>query len=440
MTKMDEFFPDISRVDYEGKDSDSPLAFNYYDPERKIGNKAMKEHLRFSMAYWQTLTEDGSDPFGAGTMQRPWDSIEEPMELARARAAFEFMDKLGIGYFCFHDRDIAPRGDTLGETNENLDEIISLIRDLMAETGINLLWGTAKLTFEPKYVHGASSSPNADVFARAAAQVKKAMEITNELDGDNFVFWNGREGYETLLNTDMGLEQDNMARFFEMAIDHAKEINFDGQLLIEPKPKEPAKHQYDFDVPSVLAFLRKYGLEDHFKINVEANHATLAKHTFQHELHYARINDVLGSIDANRGDKLLGWDTDRFPTDLHAATLAMYEVLKNGGIKPGGLNFDAKVRRGSFEPIDLFYGHIAGMDTFARGLEVAYSLLESGELDDFVEERYSSYREGIGKDIVEGKVGFEDLEEYALKNDDITNPSGHQEMLESIINRYILET
>lgn len=438
---MGEFFKDVPKIKYEGKDSRNPLAFKYYNPEEVVGDKTMAEHLRFSVAYWHTFTGEGVDPFGMGTMVRPWNSLQDPMELAKARveAAFEFMQKLGVEYFCFHDRDIAPEGETLAETNRNLDEIVALIKEKMEKTGIKLLWGTANLFAHPRFVHGAATSPNADVFAYAAAQVKKALEITKELGGENYVFWGGREGYETLLNTDMGLEQDNLARFFQMAIDHAEEIGFTGQFLIEPKPKEPTKHQYDFDVATVLSFLRKYGLEKYFKMNIEANHATLAGHTFQHELHLARVNGVLGSVDANQGDMLLGWDTDQFPTDIYTTTLAMYEILKNGGLHSGGLNFDAKVRRASFEPVDLFYGHIAGMDAFARGLKVAHKLLENKVLEEFVAERYNSYCEGIGKDIVEGKVGFKELEEYVMKNDQITNISGRQEMLESIVNQYILE-
>ena len=438
---MNKYFKEISDIKYEGKESENPLAFKYYNPDEVIGNKRMKEHLRFSMAYWHTFTGTGVDLFGMGTMLRPWDSISAPMELAKGRveAAFEFMSKLGLPFFCFHDRDIAPEGDSLSETNKNLYEIVALIKEMMKKTGIKLLWGTANLFSNPRFVHGASTSCNADVFAYAAAQVKKAMEITKELDGENYVFWGGREGYETLLNTDMKLEMDNFARFLHMAVDYAKEIGFTGQFLIEPKPKEPTKHQYDFDTATVLGFLRKYGLEDYFKMNIEANHATLAGHTFQHELHFARINGVLGSVDANQGDMLLGWDTDQFPTNIYETTLAMYEILKNGGLNPGGLNFDAKPRRASFEPVDLFFGHIAGMDAFARGLKIAYKLLESKELEKFVENRYRSYTEGIGKDIVEGKVGFKELEKYALNNNNIKNESGRQELLETIINKYITE-
>jgi len=438
---MKQFFKDIPKIQYEGKDSKNLLAFKYYNPDEVVGNKTMKEHLRFSMAYWHTMTATGTDPFGVGTMIREWNQSSDPMENAKLKvaAAFEFMEKINMPFFCFHDRDIAPEGDNLAETNKNLDEIVDLIKQYMKDTGIKLLWGTANAFGHPRYVHGAATSYNADVFAYAAAQVKKAMEITKELGGENYVFWGGREGYETLLNTDMALELDNFARFLHIAVDYAKEIGFTGQFLIEPKPKEPTKHQYDFDTATVLGFLRKYGLEKHFKMNIEANHATLAAHTFQHELHFARINNVLGSIDANQGDPLLGWDTDQFPTNIYDTTLAMYEVLKNGGLHSGGLNFDAKVRRASFEPVDLFYAHIAGMDAFAKGLKIAYRLLEDGVLEKFIEERYSSYREGIGKEIVEGKVGFKELEQYALKNSNITNVSGRQEMLETIVNQYILE-
>jgi xylose isomerase len=439
---MKEYFPEIDHVAYEGPDSDDPLSFGYYEPERRIGDRTMEEHLRFSVAYWHTFTHDGSDPFGTGTMQRPWDDVDDPMERAKVRvdAAFEFMDKLGVPYFCFHDRDVAPRGKSLAESNSNLEAIVDRIEAKMDETGIDLLWGTAQLFLEPEYVHGAATSPNADVFARAAAQAKQAMDVTNRLGGENFVFWGGREGYKTLLNTDVGLELENMARFLRMAADYADDIGFDGQLLIEPKPKEPTKHQYDHDASAVLAFLRDHGLEDRFSLNLEANHATLAGHTFQHELRYARVNGALGSVDANQGDKLLGWDTDQFPTDVYGTTLALYEILENGGLDPGGLNFDAKVRRESFEPVDLFHGHIAGMDAFARGLEVAHEIRDSGEFSDVLDERYRSYDSGIGADIVDGDSDFESLEAYALENDDIDVRSGRQERLETILNRYILET
>ena len=438
---MTVYFPEIDKIVYEGRKTDNPLAFRYYDPNKVIGDKTMEEHLRFSMAYWHTLTGQGVDMFGAASVERPWDKSSDPMEAAKARAhaAFEFMEKMQIPYFCFHDVDVAPEGATLTETFNNLDKMAELLKELMAKTGKKLLWGTSNLFSHPRFMHGAATSPSADVFAYAAAKVKKALEITKELGGENYVFWGGREGYETLLNTDMKLELDNLARFLHMAVDYAKQIGFTGQFLIEPKPKEPTKHQYDFDVATVLGFSKSYDLDQHFKINIEANHATLAGHTFQHELRLARINGVLGSVDANQGDKLLGWDTDQFPTNIYATTLAMYEILQNGGLAPGGLNFDAKVRRGSHEAADLFYGHIAGMDAFARGLEAAYSLLESGELEEFVAERYASYTSGIGEKIVQGQVGLEELSAYALEHDQITLPSGRQELLESILNRHILE-
>jgi xylose isomerase len=442
VNNMTEFFKNIPVIKYEGAESDNPLAFKYYNPDEVIGGKTMKEHMRFAVAYWHTYQGTGVDPFGTGTAQRPWESITDPMDLAKAKmyANFEFCEKLGVPFFCFHDRDIAPEASTLRETNKRLDEITALAKDLMKTSNVKLLWGTANAFSHPRYVHGASTSPNADVFAYVAAQVKKAMEITLELGGQNYVFWGGREGYETLLNTDMKLELDNLARFLHMAVDYAKEIGFKGQFLIEPKPKEPTKHQYDFDAATVIGFLKTYGLDRHFKLNIEANHATLAAHTFQHELNVARINGMFGSIDANQGDLLLGWDTDQFPTNIYDTTLAMYETLKAGGFTKGGLNFDAKVRRGSFEPEDLFYAHIAGMDAFAKGFKIAYKIVEDGKLDKFVQDRYISYKTGIGKDIVDGKVGFKELEQYALQNDQIKNKSGRQELLETILNQYILES
>lgn len=436
---MGEYFKNIPKIKFEGAGSDNPLAFKHYNPDEVVAGKTMKEHLRFAVAYWHTFQGTGIDLFGAGTMLRPWEGIACPMELAKVKmeAAFEFFTKLGVPFFCFHDRDIAPEGSTLAETNRNLDRIVELAKELIRETGVKLLWGTANLFNHPRYVHGASTSCNADVFAYAAAQVKKAMEITKELDGLNYVFWGGREGYETLLNTDMKLELDNLARFLHMAVDYAKEIDFNAQFLIEPKPKEPTKHQYDFDAASVIGFLESYGLDRYFKLNIEANHATLAAHTFNHELRVARINGLLGSIDANQGDPLLGWDTDQFPTNIYETALAMYEVLKDGGFKTGGLNFDAKVRRASFEPVDLFYAHIAGMDAFARGLKIASRIIEDGKIDNFIAERYRSYSEGIGKKIVEGSVGFRELERYALENEGISNSSGRQELLEAILNSYL---
>ncbi|MFY0762420.1 xylose isomerase [Metabacillus dongyingensis] len=435
------YFKNVTNIQYEGKESKNSLAFKYYNPDELINGKTMEEHLRFGVSYWHTFTGDGSDPFGASTMIRPWDHYSK-MDLAKARveAAFEFFEKLNVPFFCFHDTDVAPEGSNLIETYENLDSITAMIKDYMKTSKAQLLWNTANMFTHPRFVHGAATSCNADVFAYSAAKVKKGLEIAKELGAENYVFWGGREGYETLLNTNLKLELDNLARFYHMAVDYAKEIGYTGQFLIEPKPKEPTKHQYDFDVATALAFLLSYDLQDHFKFNVEANHATLAGHTFEHELRMARINGMLGSVDANQGDTLLGWDTDEFPADLYSTTLAMFEILNNDGLGKGGLNFDAKVRRGSFEPEDLFYAHIAGMDSFAIGLKVAQKLIEDRVLDDFIEERYNSFTEGIGRDIVEGKADFHKLEAYALQNDAIQNRSGRQELLKAKINQYLLES
>ncbi len=380
---------------------------------------------------------DGTDMFGVGTADKSWGE-SDPSARAKAKvdAAFEIMDKLSIGYFCFHDRDLSPEYGSLAESNKKLDEITDYIAEKQSETGIKCLWGTAKCFDHPRYMHGAGTSPSADVFAFAAAQIKKAIEATVKLGGNGYVFWGGREGYETLLNTDMGLELDNMARLMRMAVDYGRSIGFKGDFYIEPKPKEPTKHQYDFDTATVLGFLRKYGLEKDFRMNIEANHATLAQHTFQHELRVARVNGAFGSIDANQGDPLLGWDTDQFPTNIYDAALCMYEVLKAGGFTNGGLNFDAKARRGSFTPEDIFLSYIAGMDTFALGLRIAQRMIEDGRIDKFVEDRYSSWTTGIGKEIIEGRAGFAELEKYALEKGEVTSSlsSGRQEMLESYIN------
>jgi len=436
---INEFFTDIKEIEYEGPDSRNPLAFKFYNADEKVGGRSMKEHLRFSMAYWHTLNNRFADQFGAGTAIRPWDSITDPIDQAKARmrAAFELTEKLGMPFLCFHDRDIAPEGDTLAETNRNLDVVVALAKELFDSSPTKMLWGTAALFSHPRYVHGAATSSNADVFAYAAAQVKKAIEVTHYLGGAGYTFWGGREGYETLLNTNMGLELDNLGRFLHMAVDYAAEIGFTGQFLIEPKPMEPTKHQYDSDVAACYAFLQKYNLVDHFKMNLEQNHAILAGHTYAHEIRFARINGLLGSLDANQGDYLLGWDTDQMPTSIMEATLTMYEVLQNGGIAPGGLNFDAHLRRGSFEPEDLFVGHIAGMDAYARGLKAAHGLVESGEIESFIRDRYASYSSGIGKKIVNEEVGFKELEAYALENLVIANKSGKQELLEAVVNRYI---
>jgi xylose isomerase len=369
---------------------------------------------------------------------RPWHG-STGMDLAKRRveASFEFYDKMGIPYFCFHDRDIAPEGRTLRESNQILDVIVDMMKQYMKTSKVKLLWNTANMFTNPRFVHGAATSNNADVFAYAAAQVKKGLEVGKELGSENYVFWGGREGYESLLNTDMKLELDNLARFFHMAIDYANEIGYKGQFLIEPKPKEPSKHQYDFDAATTIAFLRTYGLQDSFKLNIEANHATLAGHTFEHELRVSRMNGMLGSIDANQGDLLLGWDTDEFPTDLYSVTLAMYEIIKNGGIGAGGVNFDAKVRRASFEADDLFLAHIAGMDSFARGFKSAAKLIEDQVFENIISQRYGSYSQGVGQDIVSGKANFKSLEAYVLDKDDILNQSGRLEKIRSTLNNYI---
>lgn len=434
---MSEFFKEIGKIQYEGKGSTNPLAFKYYNPDEVINGKTMREQLKFALSWWHTMGGDGTDMFGCGTADKKWGG-KTPEEVAKNKVdvAFEIMDKLSIDYYCFHDRDLSPEYPTLAETNEKLDVVVDMLKQKQAETGKKLLWGTAKCFDHPRYMHGAGTAPNADVFAFAAAQIKKAVESTVALGGQGYVFWGGREGYETLLNTDMGLELDNMARLMKMTVEYARSIGYTGDFYIEPKPKEPTKHQYDFDTATVLGFLRKYDLLNDFKMNIEANHATLAQHTFQHELRTARINGVFGSIDANQGDMLLGWDTDQFPTNIYDATLCMYEVLKAGGFTNGGLNFDSKARRGSFEPVDIFHSYIAGMDTFALGLRIADKLIKDGRIDQFVADRYSSWNSGIGKDIIDGKVSMQDLEKYALEKGEVVQvvKSGRQEMLESIMN------
>ena len=432
-------FPDVSRIKYEGPDSTDPLSFRHYNPTEVVAGKTMADHLRFAVAYWHTFRGTGGDPFGPGTAVRPWEdgTNTHRMDLARVDVAFEFMQKLGVPFYCFHDRDVSGEGDDLAETNRLLDAVVARLKAKQDETGIKLLWGTANLFSHPRFAHGASTSCNAEVFAFAAAQVKKALEVTQELGGENYVFWGGREGYVNPHNTDMKRELDHLARFLHMAVDHKKAIGFAGQFLIEPKPHEPTSHQYDFDCATSLAFLRGAGLEAHFKFNVEFNHATLAKHTPLHELQYASTQGLLGSIDANRGDLLLGWDTDQFPTDLYLTAQTMGVVLAQGGIAPGGLNFDAKVRRESFEPIDLFYAHIGGMDAFAQGLRIAARMRADGVLAKMVTERYASWDAGIGAEIEAGKHTFETLAAYMQqKGEAAPNTSGRQELFENVVNRY----
>jgi xylose isomerase len=432
-------FPEVTKIRYEGPDSDNPLAFRWYNPDEVVEGKTMKEHLRFTVVYWHTFRGTGSDPFGSGTMIRPWDDGSESVENAcrRARVAFEFFEKLDAPFYAFHDRDVAPEGKTLAESNANLDAVAKVLKEEQKRTGVKLLWGTANMFSNRRFMHGAATTCNVEVFAYAAAQVKKALEVTKDLGGENYVFWGGREGYQCLYNTDMKRELDHLGRFFHMAVDYAKEIGFKGQFLIEPKPKEPTKHQYDSDVAACLNFLRSYGLEKHFKLNIETNHATLAGHEMMHELECAGMQGALGSIDANTGDLLLGWDTDQFATNYYLTIQTMLVLLKYG-LSPGGVNFDAKVRRESFEPIDLFYAHIGSMDAFARGLKVAAAIRSDRALERIVQERYSSWDSELGRKIESGSMGLRDLESIMLeKGDAAPNASGRQELLENIVNRFL---
>lgn len=436
---MPEFFPGVKPIKYEGPESRNPLAFKHYNPKQKVLGKTMAEHLRFAVCYWHTFKGTGSDPFGPGTLLRDYNNSDDPMKVAEMtmQAAFEFFAKLGVGFWCFHDRDIAPEADTLAETNKRLDKIVKLAKSLQKDTGVRLLWGTTNMFSNRRFMAGAATNPSPAIFAYAASQVKKAMEVTKELGGEGYVFWGGREGYETLLNTDMKRELDHLGLFLNMAVDYKKKIRFNGQFYIEPKPKEPTKHQYDFDAASCHAFLQAYGLMDSFKLNIEANHATLAGHTFHHELEYAAANGILGSVDANRGDMLLGWDTDQFPTDIYDTTLAMHTILRAGGFKTGGLNFDAKVRRQSIDPVDLFHAHIGAMDAFARGLKIAARMMKDGRIDKFVKQRYSGWDGVLGRKIEKKELGFSELEAYTLEHGEPEVQSGRQEMLENILNEYI---
>lgn len=433
------FFPNIDKIVYEGPQSRNPLAFKHYDAEAKVGGKTMAEHLRFGAAYWHCMRGGLSDPFGAATAFMPWDDGSDSIEnaLRRVDVFFEFLEKTGIDYYCFHDRDLAPELATLKASNEALATVVEKLKAKQEETGKKLLWGTACLFNHPRYAQGAGTSPYADVFAYSAAQVKAAMDATLELNGLGYTFWGGREGYATLLNTDMKRELDHLAQLLHMAVEYKKAIGFEGQFYIEPKPREPTTHQYDSDAAACLNFLREYGLLDHFKLNIETNHATLAGHSMQHELTVAANAGALGSIDANRGDELLGWDTDQFPTDIYQTTQVMLVLLRQGGFVTGGLNFDAKRRRESHEPVDLFHAHIGGMDAFARGLKIAHAILEDGRLNEFVRDRYSSFDSGIGKDIEAGNVSLQQLAEYAESIADPQIPSGRQERLENLINDYL---
>ena len=437
---MPAAFPKIKPIRYEGPDSKNPLAFKYYNANELIEGRAMKDHLRFSVVYWHTMRGMGSDMFGVGTMRRPWEDGTNSVKMAlkRVPVMFEFCEKLGAPFYAFHDRDVAPEGRNLRESNRNLDVVVKELKKFQRATDVRLLWGTACLFIHPRYMHGAATSCNADVFAYAGAQVKKAIEVTHELKGEAYVFWGGREGYSSLLNTDLKREMDHLGAFLHMAVAHKKKIGFKGPFYIEPKPKEPTKHQYDSDAAACLNFLREYRLLEHFKLNLETNHATLAGHTMQHEMEVAIAANALGSIDANMGDMLLGWDTDQFPTDIYLTTQVMLSLLRSGGLTTGGTNFDAKVRRESFEPVDLFYAHIAGMDAFARGLRIASAIRRDGRLADFVRSRYSSFDSGLGRQIEKRRVGFKELEAYALKMGEVkTNQSGRQEYLENLFNDFI---
>lgn len=436
---MTQYF-DVATIKYEGPSSTNPLAFRHYNADEVIEGKTMKDHLRFAVAWWHTFCGTGSDPFGPGCAVRPWDDGSNSLEMAlkKVDVAFEFMQKLGVPFYCFHDRDVAPEGKDLRESNKNLDAVVAKLKDAQSRTGIKLLWGTANLFSNKRFVHGASTSCNADVFAYAAAQVKKAMEVTKELGGVNYVFWGGREGYMSILNTQLRRELDNLGRFLSMAVEYRNKIGLDAQFLIEPKPKEPTTHQYDSDCAACMAFLKTYGLEKEFKFNIETNHATLAGHSMAHEITYASSYGMLGSIDANRGDELLGWDTDQFPTNIYTTAQVMLSVLNQGGLGRGGLNFDAKVRRDSFEPIDLFYAHIGAMDAFAHGLKIAAEVRKDGVLKNMTEQRYASWESGIGLQITEGSANFESLEKYMLEKGEVApNVSGRQELFENVLNRYI---
>ncbi len=433
---MSEIFKGISKIKYEGAKSKNPLAFKFYDADRIIMGKPMKDYLPFAMAWWHNLGAAGTDMFGRDTADKSFGAEKGTMEHAKAKvdAGFEFMQKLGIEYFCFHDVDLVPEDEDINVTNARLDEIGDYILEKMSETGIKCLWGTANMFSNPRFMNGAGSTNSADVYCFAAAQIKKALDLTVKFGGKGYVFWGGREGYETLLNTDVKFEQENIARLMKMAVDYGRKIGFTGDFYIEPKPKEPMKHQYDFDAATAIGFLRQYGLDKDFKMNIEANHATLAGHTFQHELRISAINGMLGSIDANQGDYLLGWDTDEFPFDVYEATMCMYEVIKAGGLT-GGFNFDAKSRRPSNTYEDMFESYILGMDTFALGLIKAAEIIEDGRIDGFIKNKYSSFENGIGAKIVSGSATLEDLSDYAVNLGKTEIPaSGKQERLEGIIN------
>ena len=439
-----EFFTEVSEpVRFEGLDSQNPLAFKVYDPDRVVLGKRMEDHLRIAVCYWHSFTWDGADVFGYGTFDRPWLAGAWDMAAAKARmdVAFEFLGKLGVPYFCFHDRDIAPAGDTFAETVRNLEQMVDYAESKMKETGTKLLWGTADLFHHKRFAAGAATNPDPEVFAMAAAQIKHAIDATHRLGGANYVLWGGREGYDTLLNTDLKHEADQFARFLTMVAEYKHEIGFDGLLLLEPKPQEPTKHQYDYDSSTVHGFLERYDLVDEYRVNLEVNHATLAGHSFHHEVAYAVANGIFGSIDANRGDPQNGWDTDQFPNSVDELSLAVFEILRGGGFTSGGFNFDTKLRRQSMHPSDLFHAHIGGIDTLARSLLVAATLLEDGKLDANRNTRYAGWSQGIGADILAGSVGLADLAAKVEAGELDPDPvSGGQERLENVVNQAVWST
>ena len=434
-----EFFPGIQKIRYEGIGSDNPLSFKFYEESRVVGKKTLKEHLRFAVCYWHSLCGSGADPFGQGTWQRPWDDFERPMDRARARldAAFELFVKLGAPFYCFHDRDLAPEGESVAESEKNLMELSALAKERQGDSGVRLLWGTANLFSHPRYMNGAATNPDFHVVAHAAAQVKSALQATVELSGEGFVFWGGREGYLTLLNTDMKRELDHLARFLAMARDYGRKIGFAGKFYVEPKPMEPSKHQYDFDAATTIGFLRAHGLEQDFALNIEANHATLANHTFAHELQVAVDAGMLGSIDANRGDSQNGWDTDQFPTNLYDIVSALLVIQGAGGFGHGGVNFDAKLRRNSTDLADLFIAHIGAMDAFARGLVIADALRHEARLPERKTARYRSFDSGPGLGFERGELTLESLGTHAEQAFAIAPHSGQQELLENLVNQYL---
>jgi len=437
-----EYFKGIGKIQYEGPTSDNPLSFKYYQADKEVAGKPMKDHFRFAVAYWHAFCNGNSDPFGSDTRVFPWVKPgASPMDNAKTRldAAFEFFTKLGVEYYCFHDRDIAPEGSTVAESEKNLQEIVALAKQQQQATGVKLLWGTANMFSNPRYMNGAATNPNFQVLCHAAAQVKAAIDATVELGGENYVFWGGREGYMSLLNTDMKRELEHLAKFMQLARDYGRSVGFKGNFLIEPKPAEPSKHQYDFDAATVIGFLRKHGLDKDFKLNIEANHVTLAGHTFEHDLQVATDEGMLGSVDANVGDMQNGWDTDYFPYDVYDTTKAMMILLQSGGLAPGGFNFDAKIRRNSTDLEDLFIAHIGGMDTFAQGLMVANAILTKSKYLEMRKQRYASYDSGDGKAFEDGQFDLAQLAQKAAEHGEPATISGKQELYDNLINQYLFQ-